>query len=400
MRTRCHRTSRRPLALLAAGALLLTSCASFEDRGTGQTFAPAPQLTPQAGPEPRLPGEDGGVADRPPSSRAPQTSIPPPQGCTDFDRAVIETCLDTVSSVAALPGSASEPSALAGERRSGRLLRVAPDSDPTELAKIEVDASGDGGLTAIALSPSYAEDQLVFAYITTATDNRVVRIAPGEPPKPVLTGIPKGASGNHGALLGDGKGALLVATGDAGDPANAARADSLAGKVLRIDTAGKPAADNPVASSPVLASGLHTPGGLCKSSDGSRLWVTDRTPDKDLLFRIQPGTSLALPTWTWPDKPGLAGCADGESQLVINAATAGNMQSLPITPDGSVGGKPSVSMDGKNGPSYGRLAGLDPIDDKLAFAGTVNKDGGQPVSSDDRVVVVQRQPSPGGGGKD
>jgi hypothetical protein len=36
----------------------------------------------------------------------------------------------------------------------------------------------------------------------------------------------------------------------------------------------------------------------------------------------------------------------------------------------------------------------------LAVAGTINKDGGKPVSSDDRVVLIARSPSGGGSGKD
>jgi hypothetical protein len=270
----------------------------------------------------------------------------------------------------------------------------------SQLAKIPVDATGDGGLTGLALSPSYTEDQLVFAYITTPTDNRVVRIAPGQAPKPVLTGIPRGPSGNHGAMVSDGKGALLVATGDAGNPAAAADPNSLAGKVLRIDVSGQPATGNPTAGSAVLASGLHSPGGLCSSADGSRLWVTDRLSDKDVLYRIRPAAQLTTPAWTWPDKPGVTGCADFTDYISVTTSIAGNLQDLPVSADGAVTGKPSISLDGKNGPGYGRLAGMSMISPDLAVAGTVNKDGGQTVSSDDRVVLIARNPSAGAGGKD
>ena len=94
------------------------------------------------------------------------------------------------------------------------------------------------------MSPTYGEDQLVFAYVTTATDNRVLMIAPGDAPRPIVTGIPRGSTNNRGALALDNQGALLVATGNAGDPA-AGNPTSLAGKVLRIDVDGQPAAGNP-----------------------------------------------------------------------------------------------------------------------------------------------------------
>ncbi|NKQ54762.1 glucose dehydrogenase [Amycolatopsis sp. K13G38] len=394
------RLGRTPWLLAAAG-LVLSGCAKFDDRAAGQTFAPAPQLSAPAGPQPQLPEIDGNSSGNSARPNPAPTPVPPPQGCTDYDKAVIATCLDTVSAVAALPGDGSTPSALAGERKSGRVMLVTAGKAATELTSLQVDASGDGGLTGLALSPTYAEDQLVFAYITTATDNRVVRFTKGQAPKPVLTGIPKGATGNRGAITSDGKGALLVATGDAGNASAAADPASLAGKILRIDTAGAAAKGNPADGSRTYATGVHSPGGLCKAADGSRVWLTDRSSTQDVLFRVQAGASLAVPAWTWPDKPGLAGCADGGDSVMIGTSTAGNVQQVPITLDGAVGGRPKAIMDGKNGTGYGRYGGMDPISSQFALVGTVNKDGGKPVSSDDRVVVIQLQPSPNGGtGKD
>lgn len=396
-----QRKRLRPLALVAGSWLLLAGCAHFDDTVAGQTYAPAPQLTPQAGPKPQLPDVGGTDAGNNPSGpRTSQTPVPPPQGCKDFDPAVIGTCMDTVTAIAGLPGDGTAPAALAGERKSGRILQVVAGKDPAVFATVAVNATGDGGLTGLALSPSYVEDQLVFAYITTATDNRVVRIARGQEPKPILIGIPKGATGNHGAIVADPKGALLVATGDAGNPTAAADPNSLAGKVLRIDTSGKAAPGNPTAGSSVYATGLHAPGGLCGSADGSRFWVTDRPGDKDAMYRLEPGKPLTAPAWTWPDKPGVAGCADFSDFVVVAGSTAGNLQNLPIAPDGSVSGKPTVTNDGKGGTTYGRVAGISMISRDMAVSGTVNKDGGTPVSSDDRAVLITRSQSPAGNHKD
>jgi glucose/arabinose dehydrogenase len=379
---------------------LLSGCAEFDDSAAGQTWEPAPDLTPEAGPQPQLPEMGGPSQD--PARRAPQTPVPPPDGCTDFNKAVIATCLDTVSAVAALPPSGSAIGAFAAERTSGRVLRVSSDpaAEASEVVTLDVDATGDGGLTGLALSPSYAEDRLIFAYVTTEKDNRVVRFAEGQPPKPVLTGIPKGPTGNRGVLLTDSSGALLVATGDAGDPAAAADPKSLAGKVLRIDTSGEPAEGNPTENSRVLTSGLHAPGGMCESADGSRVWVTDQTATEDVIYRIDPGKALSTPTWTWPDQPGVAGCTDWSDVLIVAASTAGNLQNLPVNEKGAVSGRPSVSMDGETGTSFGRLTGMDVVSPNFVVAGTANKDGGQPVSSDDRVVLISRQMSPAGNGRD
>lgn len=399
MRTRTRSRPALPMAMIVAGLLVLPACADFDDTMAEPTWQPAPELTAQQGPQPELPeaGGDGGTIPGVPGSPGPSTSIRPPDGCTDHDPAVIGTCLNTISAVAAFPGDGSAPAALAAERKSGRILRVSADDKPATFARIKVDTEGDGGLTGLALSPHYGEDQLVFAYITTAKDNRVVRLADGEEPEPILTGIPKGRTGNQGALAGDGRGALLVATGNAGNPRAAADRNSLAGKVLRIDGTGEPARDNPTKGSPVIAAGLHTPGGLCSAPDGSRSWVTDRGQDSDALYRIEPGRPLGTPVWRWDDSPGVAGCVDWTDTIGVATSTAGNLQNLSLSDDGSVTGKPQVTLDSKDDRSFGRLAGMDLLNEQLAVVGTVNKDGGDPVSSDDRVFVIARPPDVGGG---
>lgn len=372
-------------------ALALSGCATFAERPAGEVWQPAPKLTPQGGPTPEVPGQPE-RPQRPPQSGP--TSVPPPQGCKDFHPAVIATCLDTVTAVAALPSDGSTIAGLVGERTTGRILRVQQGGDPEVIATLPVDGTGDGGLTGLALSPSYAEDQLVFAYLTTGSDNRLVRLSPGDSPKPVLTGIPKGASGNRGGLAADHQGGLLLATGNAGNPAAAADPGSLAGKVLRIDSTGKPAPGNPDPGSVVVGTGLYSPGGVCSSLDGSMMWVTDRAPGRDVVYRLVLGKPLGSPAWTWPDRPGVAGCASWSNMLSVATSTAGNLQSLPLGPEGMFTGKPLITMaDPTTG--FGRLSGVDMLSDEVALGSTVNKDGGNPVSSDDRAVII---PHPFGGG--
>ena len=150
--------------------------------------------------------------------------------------------------------------ALVGERKTGRIYRVQPDgSRPATLVQTlaGVDGTGDGGLLDLAISPTYAEDGLIYAYLTTATDNRVVHFALGSAPSVVIGGIPRGGTGNTGRIAFDATGALLTGTGDAGNPALAASPTSLAGKVLRTDDIGKPAAGQPDPGSPIYARGLR-----------------------------------------------------------------------------------------------------------------------------------------------
>ncbi|MCE6999652.1 PQQ-dependent sugar dehydrogenase [Saccharothrix sp. S26] len=380
------------LGLLAAG------CASFPEQPPPAGWSAAQQLTPQAGPVPELPGELPKGPGQGQQPGQPPSSVPPPQGCKDFNPAVVGTCLNPISGVALtdVNQSTGAVTALATERATGRLLKVTKDVDPVEVAKFDVDAAADGGLTGLALSPTYPEDQLVYVYVTTATDNRVLRLAPGDVPKPVLTGIPKGPTGNRGVLAHDRTGALLVATGNAGNPAAAADPNSLAGKVLRIDGTGQPAPGNPTAGSRAVASGLRSPGGLCVSGDGSKTWVTDAGASADLLYRVEPGKALGDPAWSWPERPGVAGCASFSNLVMVAASATPGLLNLPMNPDGSFTGKPEPSLADQDG--FGRLGPLVMLDDTTALAGTVNKNaGGSPISSDDRVVIIVRDAGSVGG---
>jgi glucose/arabinose dehydrogenase len=382
---------------IGAVAVLVSGCADFSDSAAPTSWSPAPTLAPEAAPQPQLPGESNGQGSQGQNAGGGQqdpASVPPPDGCKDFHQEVIATCLGPVSAVAMLPGTDANPVGLAAER-TGQIVRVQSGQQPAPVATLQVDSSADGGLTGLALSPTYAQDQLIFAYITTATDNRIVRIAPGDSPKPILTGIPRGSTDNRGVLTLDHKGALLVATGDAGDPQAASNPNSLAGKVLRIDVNGAPAPGNPNPASTIVAAGLTDPGGVCSSADGSRAWVTDRAKSQDVLYKLDVGQPLGSPAWAWPDRPGVAGCVSFPSSVMVATSTAGNVQSLSLNADGSFAGSPQVSLTGAAG--YGRMGGLDLIGDSAAMAGTVNKDGGRPVSSDDRVVLIFGASGPGGG---
>jgi len=383
-----RRPSRRPrrlgaaLALLGVLAVLVAGCAKFPESGPrdwrekitdgGQVEVP-----------PGSPGEQGAPGGTPPPQQPPGEAT----GCVDPDPQVVATCLDPVGAIAVLPGGVA---ALVAERATGRILRVERGVAPVLVTTVPVQAAGGGGLTGLVLSPAFDEDQLVYAYASTPGDNRVLRIAPGESPKPVLAGIPRGGTNNGGALAVDREGALLVATGNAG---TAAAPTSLAGKLLRIDTLGRPAQGNPDPASAVLSSGLNAPGGICNDPLSRTSWITDRLADRDVLYRAQPGP-LGAPAWSWPARPGVAGCVAGPGLVAIAQAGAALLYVLRPAPSGGFTGEPELLLTGV----YGRLSAASRGPDGLVWLGTVNKGGGGAVvPSDDRVIRIQ--PPAGGGSR-
>ncbi|MCO1660249.1 PQQ-dependent sugar dehydrogenase [Pseudonocardia sp. S2-4] len=375
---------RRALAAAALG-VLLAGCAEFPDSGPRE-WRDKVEGSGELGGPPLVPTPNPPSPQQPPQSAPGPSGAPqPPSGCVDPDPQVVATCLNPVGAIAVLPDSVT---ALVAERATGRVLQVRRGVAPVLVTTVPTDTSGGGGLTGLVLSPSYVEDQLLYAYVTTPTDNRVVRIAAGEPPKPVLTGIPRGATNNMGALSVDVDGSLLVATGDAGRPADPA---SLAGKVLRIDTLGRPARGNPDPASPVLSSGVRAPGGICTDPATTMTWVTDRTATQDVLHLLVPGP-LPAPAWTWPDRPGVAGCMAQPGVVTIAQVNAASLFVLRPSDNGAFTGAPETILRG----TYGRLWAAALAPDGLLWLGTVNKDGGNPVPADDRVIRIQ---PPSGGGE-
>jgi len=356
-------------------------------------------------PDETTPGQPSPTPSTPPSgSTAPS---PPPSGseaptdpCAPTDEAVIATCLSAPWGLAPLPDGVS---ALVGERTTGRILRVEKGKEPILVAQIDgVDSTGDGGLLGIVLSPSYDEDGLIFAYVSTATDNRIIRVASGDTPKAIFTGIPHGTTHNGGRLAFAADRSLYVGTGDTGHPTAAADPASLAGKILRLDESGQPVETNPTPGSAVYASGFTQVAGMCPTADGTMAALDDR-PQQDLLLPLIAGTDYtkvadgqALWTWTVADG-GAADCAITDGILASTSLDKQQLTGIETGAGGTFTGSPNVLLDNR----YGRLLTVAGGVEGLLWLTTSNKDGaGTPVPSDDRVVVVPSQSGGGEGGPD
>ena len=296
-------------------------------------------------------------------------------------------------------------SALVTERDTGKILRIDPrkksGSNVTVLGTVPGSTpDGEGGLLGIAISP---KADSVYVYTTTKSDNRVLRIPLLEnatrlgKATPILTGIPKASVHNGGRIVFDPQGNLVVATGDAAIEGLSQDPASLAGKVLRITTDGKPVGSTaPFSLGPRNVQGLafDSAGGLWASEFGARDadelnylvrngnygWPEVEGTDRTSSFRNPEAewspTSLASPS-------GIAIVGD---HAYVASLRGEVVWQVPLT---GVGG----SDPGARTPralklgDLGRLRTIEPAPDGSLWLITSNTDGrGDPGPRDDRII--------------
>lgn len=374
--------------------LALGACTAGEDgpradvRAT--TAGPAPTATSSGTPEAGVPA----TAARPTPS--PVTGVPgAPQD--------VVTGLDVPWSVAVLP----DGSALVSLRDAARLVRVAPDGAATPVRATGEDGRvpgvrprGEGGLLGVAVSPAFAEDGLVYLYLTAENENRVVRArldgdALGEP-ETLVDGIPAAGNHNGGRLAFGPDGMLYVTTGDAQDGRAAQDTGSLAGKILRVTPDGEAAPGNPFAGSRVWSLGHRNVQGIGWDDAGLMFASEFGQNTVDELNLIEPGGNygwprvegaggvegLVDPLVTWPtDEASPSGLLVTGDAVYLAALRGERLWRVPLA--GGRIGEPEALLTGE----LGRLRDVvvAPGGDAL-WVLTNNTARGEPRAGDDRLV--------------
>ncbi|WP_327727694.1 PQQ-dependent sugar dehydrogenase [Streptomyces sp. NBC_00487] len=280
-------------AALAAAVLLVTTGCSSDDGEKPDAAGGSPPSSSSA-------------ESSPPEQAA--DAAPPAKGSVRVVRTVAED-LDTPWGLAPLP----EGGLLVSSRDEATISRIDEKSGKsTELGEVPgVAPAGEGGLMGIAVSPEYASDHMIYAYFTSESDNRIVRMLydPEKPageqlgaPDTILRGIPKGTNHNGGRLAFGPDRLLYASTGERYEGPLAQDKDSLGGKILRMTPDGEPAPGNPFDDSVVYSYGHRNVQGL--AWDGKqRLWASEFGQNTwDELNQIRPGGNYG-----WPEVEGKGG---------------------------------------------------------------------------------------------
>ncbi|OWP21121.1 glucose dehydrogenase [Microbacterium sp. AISO3] len=378
-----HPRPRGPKALagaLLASTLLLSACTgAAEPRPSGGATAPTPSETPTE-----------------------QADAVAWWHAAGEPRDVV-TQLEVPWSVVVL----DDGTQLVSQRDDGAVLEVDADGLARVVGEIDLTAAvGEGGLLGIAVHEDADEDRtLLYAYVTTADDNRVVRVGlDGEAgnrrlggAEVVIDGIPRDRVHNGGRIAFGPDGMLYVATGDAGRPEAAQEPGSLAGKILRLTPEGEPAPGNP-SGSEVYSLGHRNVQGLAWTQDGT-LWASEFGQDRfDEINRIEAGGNYGWPvvegasdderfiapliTWT-PEEASPSGVAARGNTLFVAGLRGERVWQIDVEA-GALTGEPVALWQGE----LGRVRDAVVAGDELWLL-TNNTDGrGNAAAGDDRLTRV------------
>lgn len=218
------------------------------------------------------------------------------------------TAVTTVAEGLDVPWSVAfhEGTALVSQRDTAEIIELNESGGSRVVGSVQQAApGGEGGLLGIAVA-----DGALFAYLTTDSDNRIVRydltgeagsLGLGEP-EVILEGIPASGIHNGGRIAVGPDGMLYATTGDAGNGDDAQDRDSLAGKILRMTLDGSVPEDNPFDGSLVYSYGHRNPQGIAWDEDGTMYASEFGQNTWDELNVIEAGGNYG-----WPEVEGIGG---------------------------------------------------------------------------------------------
>ena len=292
--------------------------------------------------------------------------------------------------------------ALVTERMSGDVHVVRRSGGRRRIANVAgVEAAGEGGLLGLALSPTFRKDRWVYLYLSTGSDNRIVRMRYVDGRlrrrQQVLAGIPVNTTHNGGRIAFGPDGLLYAGTGDAGDAGLSQDKSSYAGKILRMTPTGEVPDGNPFGNH-VWSFGHRNVQGLAWSGDG-RMWASELGQNtRDELNQIRKGRDYGWPDVEGGDGPGPfadpyvtwptsacspSGIAVARGRVWVAALRGRSLWSVGIRKGNERRKKRWFHED------FGRIRTVERAPDGALWIATSNRDGrGTPAKADDRVIRI------------
>lgn len=221
----------------------------------------------------------------------------------EFTFAIVAQNLDTPWGIAFLPDNS-----LLVTERPGRLQHINTKGEVSLVENIKnVKEIGEGGLLGITLHPKFSENNFIYLYYTynsngNDTLNRVSRFIYKNNTLSneniIVDKIPGASNHNGGRIKFGPDGNLYITTGDAQNPSQAQKTDTLGGKILRVTDEGKEVAGNPF-NNLTYTYGHRNPQGIAWDSKGN-LWETEHGKSLpsgyDEINLIEIGKNYGWPT--------------------------------------------------------------------------------------------------------
>ena len=296
--------------------------------------------------------------------------------------------------------------ALVGERDSGDVHLVRRGGGRRRVGHLDafsqVSRAGESGLLGLALHPRFASNRLVYAYLSTSHDNRIVRMtyAGGRlgAPHVVVAGIPMSLHHNGGGLTFGPDGLLYASTGDGEVSSRAQSTSSLGGKILRLTPDGDAAAGNPFGNR-VWTMGHRNVEGVAFDRRG-QLWASEfGEKEADELNMIVRGANYGWPYVEGSDGAGgyrdplaswspTAICSPAGLAIANGKAWLGALRGeclYSVTLRGPDSGRKRRHFHGR----WGRIRQVVHAPDGSLWITTSNRDGrATPGAGDDRVIRI------------
>jgi glucose/arabinose dehydrogenase len=311
-----------------------------------------------------------------------------------FNADIVASGLDDPSDLAVAPDGR-----VFVTERAGRVRIVGPDGLSPDAA-LELDdavASGDTGLTAIALHPDFENNgQVYLAYAADGRDGAVMRIARfrernGVLAQGAIVARERASSAQFVTARFGSDGRLYAGVAAGPDSRDAEAQTSILGKILRFNDDGTMPRDNP-RSSLTFTSGHRDVRALAWDSATDSMWELERNREAgDELNRISAGGDYG-----WPMVRGITRESSLPAALMFPAGTdVAGASFVPMKANSSLAGELLVASGGaedllrirvgRSGEQsgliegmlqgrYGRISAVSVTSDGTIFIATGNRD--------------------------